>query len=106
MLRQQAQWRGAILDELGEEACCVVDHTSSLELLCLGAGHGQGIVHVALLMKDGLRETLTTWINTSCTPGESGVFEKPEQNAFTVNHYITGSSLSLSLPFVVVLPVL
>jgi hypothetical protein len=67
VLRQQAQWewRGAILDELGEEACCVVDHTSSLELLCLGAGHGQGIVHVALLVKDGLTDTrgaLTTWM--------------------------------------------
>lgn len=43
-----------VLDELPEESCGAKDHPSSLRLLCLGPGHSQGIVHVTLLVQNGL----------------------------------------------------
>lgn len=44
----------ASLNKLPEETHGAVNHTGSLRLLSLGAGHGQGIVHVALLVQDDL----------------------------------------------------
>lgn len=39
-----------LLDELSEEACSAVNHSSSLRLLSLGAGHSEGIIHMTFLV--------------------------------------------------------
>ena len=49
-----------LLVEGPEEASGAVDHAGSLGLLNLGAGHGQGVVHVALLVQNGLQTHNTT----------------------------------------------
>lgn len=43
-----------VLDELPEESHGAEDHTSRLGLLRLGTGHGERIVHVALLVQNDL----------------------------------------------------
>lgn len=44
-----------LLYELVEEACCAVNHSSSLGLLSLGSSHCERIIHMTFFMEYGLR---------------------------------------------------
>lgn len=44
-----------VLNEEPEETHGAINHPSSLRLFSLGAGHSEGIVHVALLVQNDLR---------------------------------------------------